>query len=378
MSASATADSSLQTKQKLLVLIGYAEAEDEIANFRRQNLVVINGNNLSTLTKGDEEIMKKIRKRKDGRWEGRLCINGKRASVYGKTQKECYDNYIKFRHSIKKVNVIEKKLPVKFTVFAKMWLEKFKKNEVSGATFNIYKNIVLNHLSKIKGKINELTITELQDFLNMEGQNRTKELTYQTLRQIFKKALELDLVKKDISQFLVKGKIERKQRQSFTLEEQKLILDHLSNNTISKYIIAYLLLGARLAELKSVKKENIKQNYVLIKGTKTRNAERWVKISDKYQEILLSYPEPIFNCQPDTIKAKMREFFQKIGIKGSTHMLRHTFSTNLYYLGVDDNTRKQFLGHSSIVVTNDIYTHLDPTITKDDILKLYGDLYPRF
>ena len=377
MSASAAADSSLLTKQKLLVLIGYAEAEDEIYNFRRQNLVVINGAHLSD-NKGDDEIMKKIRKRKDGRWEGRLTINGKRVSCYGRTQKECYDDLMKLKHSVKKVNVIEKRLPTKFTAFAKLWLEKYKKDEVGKGTFLVYNNIVKNHLSKIKGKINEITTTQLQDYLNSEGQRRTKELAYQTLRQIFKKALELDLVKKDISQFLVKGKIERKQRQSFTLEEQKLILDNLTSNTISKYILAYLMLGARLSELKSITKENIKKNYVLIKGTKTKNAERWVKISDKYQEILLNYPEPIFNCQSGTIKAKMREFFQKIGVKGSTHMLRHTFATNLYYLGVDDNTRKLYLGHSSIVVTNDIYTHLNPTITKDDIIKLYGNLYPRF
>lgn len=59
-------------------------------------------------------------------------------------------------------------------------------------------------------------------------------------------------------------------------------------------------------------------------------------------------------------------------------MLRHTFSTNLYYLGADDNTRKQYLGHSSIMVTNDIYTHLNPTIKKSDILDIYKDLYPTF
>lgn len=361
-----------------MVLIGYAEAEDEIYKFRRQNLVVISGQNLTSLTKGDDEIMKRIRKRNDGRWEGRVTIDGKRISCYGKTQKECYEKYKKLKNSFKRVEVNNKHIPVNFIDFARMWLEKYKKPEVKPGTFQIYENTVNKHLIKLKGKIKDLTISDLQTFLNKEGQTRTKELVFQTIKQIFKKAYELDLIKKDISQFLVKGKIERKQRNSFSLDEQKIILENLTNNTISKYILAYLMLGARLSELSSIKKENIKQNYVLIKGTKTRNAERWVKISDKYQKILLNYPEPIFNCQPDTIKAKMREFFQKIGIKGSTHMLRHTFSTNLYYLGVDDNKRKQYLGHSSIVVTNDIYTHLDPTITKEDIIKLYGDLYPEF
>ena len=373
-----TAKNATATRNKLLVLIGYAEAEEEIYQFRRQNLVVINGQNLTSQAKGDDEIMRKIRKRKDGRWEGRICKDGKRLSCYGKTQKECYEKYKKLKNSFKKIEIKNKHTPKNFIEFAKIWLENYKKPEVKPQTYQIYANTVNKHLIKLKGKIEDLSISDLQTFLNNEGQTRTKEIAFITIKQIFKKAYELDLVKKDISQFLTKGKIERKQRISFSLNEQKVILEHLTNNTISKYILAYLMLGARLSELSSIKKENIKQNYVLIKGTKTKNAERWVKISDKYQKILLNYSEPIFNCQPDTIKAKMREFFQKIGIKGSTHMLRHTFATNLYYLGVDDNTRKQYLGHSSIVITNDIYTHLDPTITKDDIIKLYGDLYPKF
>jgi len=50
----------------------------------------------------------------------------------------------------------------------------------------------------------------------------------------------------------------------------------------------------------------------------------------------------------------------------------------LYYLGVPDKLRQAQLGHASIVMTNDIYTHLDPTITREDILQLYGDWYPEF
>ena len=38
--------------------------------------------------------------------------------------------------------------------------------------------------------------------------------------------------------------------------------------------------------------------------------------------------------------------------------------------------RQAYLGHASIKTTNDIYTHLDPTITREDIIKLYEDLYP--
>ena len=40
-------------------------------------------------------------------------------------------------------------------------------------------------------------------------------------------------------------------------------------------------------------------------------------------------------------------------------MFRHTYATNLYYAGIDVKTAQRLLGHSSIQITLDIYTHLD-------------------
>jgi len=351
-----------------------AKAWQEEKETQLKNIIEIN-NGVQNLSKGDEE-MKHIRKRSDNRWEGRVTINGVRKSVYAKTQKECYRKYVALKKSQRIIS--NKTHKTTLYEFAKTWLNTFKKAEISKKTYEMYEHIIEKHFISLNKNITNYNLSELQEFLNALGQTRLKEIAYQTIKQVFRKALQLEIIKKDPCEFLVKGKIEKGIRNSFSVSEQKKIFENLRNNTISKYILAYLLLGARLSELSTIKKSNIHDNYVLIEGTKTKSARRWVKISDKYQEILLSYKEPIFNCQSDTVKAKMRSFFEKIGIKGSTHMLRHTFSTNLYYLGADDNTRKQYLGHSSIMVTNDIYTHLDPTIKKTDILGIYGDLYPSF
>ena len=52
------------------------------------------------------------------------------------------------------------------------------------------------------------------------------------------------------------------------------------------------------------------------------------------------------------------------------HTFRHTYATMLYYAGVDIKTAQYLLGHSSIKVTMDIYTHIDKSQVKNTVSKL--------
>lgn len=40
------------------------------------------------------------------------------------------------------------------------------------------------------------------------------------------------------------------------------------------------------------------------------------------------------------------------------HIFRHTYATSLYYAGIDIKTAQYLLGHASIQMTLDVYTHL--------------------
>ena len=54
----------------------------------------------------------------------------------------------------------------------------------------------------------------------------------------------------------------------------------------------------------------------------------------------------------------------------TTYCLRHTFCTDLQRAGVAINIAKELMGHSSITVTADIYTHRNLSILHQNISRL--------
>jgi integrase len=52
------------------------------------------------------------------------------------------------------------------------------------------------------------------------------------------------------------------------------------------------------------------------------------------------------------------KYCQAIGHDLTAHQLRHGFATILYEAGIPDKDAQELLGHSSITVTRDVYTHI--------------------
>lgn len=349
--------------------IGYIEGQQEANKIVSANFTLVKAPEIK------EQEMKNIRKRSNGTFEGRITIDGKRYSVYARTQEECLKKLKKIKKSPNIVKSSQKLLD-----FALKWLEIYKKDEISQKSYNIYKNVIDNHLSKINISLNRLDILTLQQMINGLPKTRIKEYVYMTLKQILKKAYELDLIKKDISQFLKKGKIARRNRNGLSLNEQKTILNALSDcdAEFRVRIMCYFLIGCRPAEIKTLELRNEMDNYIYVGGTKTKNARRFVKISSNFREIFKSNKDIILSSSPEWLSKQFVRFCKELGINASLYTLRHTFATNLFYLGVPDKERQVYMGHASSVLTNDVYTDFDPNVKKEDIRELYGDLYPAF
>lgn len=340
----------------------------------------INSQNVSNnIAKGENE-MKHITLRKDGRYQSYKVINGERIYCYGKTQAECNrkrQELVKKPKTKKKPTLATKSL----LDFGIWWANNYKLGNVVDTTYANYKYIINTHL-RIDTPINKLTVYQLQEIIDKLPATRIRSEVLQIVRQIIKKAYELDLIKKDISQFLNKGKLISIEHRALNLEEQTLLLSSLKNDIFSNRILFYLTTGVRPSEIKTIKKEEIKPNYIKINGTKTKRAVRWIKVSQKISNMINNQPDDFFKFDNKRFREKLQNHCKAIGINYEQldiYTLRHTFATNLYIIGVAEKDRQTYMGHTSgSTMTNDVYTTFSPDVTAKDIYNIYGENYPIF
>lgn len=324
---------------------------------------------------GDD--MRYLTKRSDGRWCARRTINGKRVCFYGKTQAEALE---KMKTQDKnKATKNPKNQPL--NTFAFWWLETYKRGNITLETYKNYTYTLNAHIGPISTPLNKVTTVQLQEVLNKLPASRIRKEVYKLLRQIFKKAYELDFIKKDVSEFLQVGKIVQSSRDSLTLDEQKRLVAALGDDIFSRRILFYLCTGARPSEIKTIVKDEIKDGWIKINGSKTNNAVRWVKVSIKLSTQLKNESARFFDFDIKRFRQKLQAFCVKNQICENIdiYRLRHTFATNLYILRVPEKDRQSYMGHAAAsAITNAVYTTFSPDTKPEDIYNIYRDLLPQF
>ena len=93
-----------------------------------------------------------------------------------------------------------------------------------------------------------------------------------------------------------------------------------------------------------------------------------VAIPDRKEGLLF----PRDDGQPLTktqYRKRWEKYCESIGYDITAHQLRHGYATILYEAGIPDKDAQELLGHSSIAVTRDVYTHIrqsqkDATVKK--------------
>ena len=74
---------------------------------------------------------------------------------------------------------------------------------------------------------------------------------------------------------------------------------------------------------------------------------------------------------PGNYNRKFYKIVKRAGLpKANPHSLRHSFATRVLEAGVDIKTTQELLGHSSISITADLYTHSLMDHKKKELHKL--------
>lgn len=324
--------------------------------------------------------MKNITKRKDGRYMGRKQIDGQIVTVYAYSLNECVT---KLKRAIKDAlkNPKVKKENFKLHDWLDNWFNTYK------APFVKYKSAqnIANIIKEIKNNfeninLREITTNTIQKFLNTYEVSRKKEFIELYFNASLQKAEDISLIDKNPFKSVVKAARLKNTRLPFNLKQQKLILEKLKGSIVEHVILFYLCTGIRKNELITFNiDEDIDEvnKTIRIKSEKKRNLKNIYRYIDVTDELisLIKHHRKEFKFKTDYIYRKFKDILEELKITGGLHSLRHTFATNHYYLGTPAKQVQEWLGHETIELTQNIYTHIDRTITKEDIIKLYNNLY---
>ena len=224
-----------------------------------------------------------IRKRKDGRWEGRYTVGhdpetGKAIikNVLGKTQTEVKE---KLKRAIEENVGIDYGRAKNYTVgnWLEVWYENYAKIKMRPSTYLTYHGYIENHIKPQLGKIplNDLTTLHLQQFykkLLAEGrveQNRITETAQGTERQnsaqhpsnhfLCPEAGEVEqrLIARNPADGCALPKAERKEMQTLPVEQLTSFLREAKDSGVFALYYIDLTTGLRRGELLGLKWSDI-------------------------------------------------------------------------------------------------------------------------
>lgn len=331
--------------------------------------------------------MAKQKKRADGRYCKNVTLsNGKRKMVYGRTQAECEAAAQAIKDDDK--NGIDVSNDTLVGEWAAVWFEQYKKN-LRPNTARMYRQTYNRHIFPMLAelRIRDVKPVHCRSVMNsvaaLSASSQHKVLI--TMQQLFGTALNNGLIRRNPAEGLKIGHTEAVQKtKHLSQEEQKDLLNAvkmLSDKRCELFVMLCLFCGLRKEEALGLQWTDIKKDRLEVNRAvsfsagktdesmqlKTKAAHRVIPLPEQLRQLVeVSQKTSIWvipnvsgsRCTEQGFK-RMWEKVHRVYPGITPHMLRHTYCTSLYKMGVDIRTAQKLLGHSSIMVTANIYTHLD-------------------
>lgn len=367
-----------------------------------------------------------ITQRKNGTYQGRYRDRfGNSKTIYSKKLSELRkDLAVKIAENETFVSVRE---TVKLDNWFNQWIKIYKEKSVRPNTLREYTHIYNKNISPFIGNrnINSLVKSDIQRIITLahtngygyERQNKIKVI----LSDLMARALEDNLISKNpVLGSKVIDKKESKAK-SLTLEEQNIFFEYCKNTFYDNMFNVAVNTGMRPGELFAltesdidfengfidVNKTLVYQKYLTdnrktfhLEEPKTKQSYRKVPINSVckiylerqiQQKAIVSSKRPkeqndfLFTTKyntpinsviyADAIHAVIREINllrpnNDLFKNFSGHTFRHTFATRCFEHEIDPKVVQSYLGHASVKMTLDLYTHVTKEKSFNDIEKL--------
>lgn len=257
-------------------------------------------------------------------------------------------------------------------IYDKFSNEKFSK--ISKPNINGYKAAFKLSESLHSMKFVEIKKAHLQSVLdNCEKGHGTLRKIKVLFNQLFKYAMENDVITKDYSKFVELGKNEEESsREPFSEVEIKLLWDSIDRLDFVDTILIMIYTGLRPTELLLIKNSdiNIEERYMRggIKTTAGKN--RVIPINEKILPFIENRKKQenefmIINNDGKQMSyftyydCKFKHVMGQLQLNHKPHDCRHTFATLMDNAGANKLSIKRIMGHSSQDITDKVYTHKD-------------------
>lgn len=355
-----------------------------------------------------------------GRWCAQISIDGFRETKYFDSQAEALD-WLRDMNNRKDRGLSAKGLKASVDQFLRLWLESCKPT-VKLKTWNQYEQMVRTHISPTLGnrKLTDLAPVMIQSLYSKKIEEGLSAYTVRRIHAVLHRALKIAVrwgyLATNPASVVDKPKLNRKEMKVFSHEQVLIFLDQCRASRLFSLYYMAISTGLRQGELLGLKWEDLDWNEetIIIRRQLQRISRMGLVFSDlktfRGRRTLVLGPNTMENLRdhtrrqsieesfagdrwhsnnlvfPSTIGTPMeprnviRDFKGVLGKAGLPdirfHDLRHTAATLMLQEGIHPKLVQERLGHSSISITLDTYSHVLPTMHKEAAIALDGLLSP--
>jgi integrase len=353
-----------------------------------------------------------IHRRKNGGWCAQYTVytaqGRKRRTVYGKTRQEVASKLAKAL-SDREGGLIFDAKNLTLREYLDRWLEDSVKDTVRVTTYQGYERIVRLHIKPTLGriKLNNLTPTHLralyQERLEAGLAPRMVQLVHTTLHKALKQAVADGLIPRNVAEVVKAPRQVRKEIKPLRPEQARTLLTAARGDRLEALYVLAVTTGMRQGELLGLKWEDadLETGTLQVRRTlstatgegfsfsapKTVKGRRSIKLPASALSTLGRHREAqleerrsvaglwedhdlIFTTQvgtpisrQDLINRCFKPLLRRAGLPNIRfHDLRHTCATLLLGRGVHAKLVQELLGHATIAVTLDTYSHVLPSM----------------